>query len=549
MSRADLERALTTQEVTSGRIGRLLVRMGALSEDALLPPLADHLGVSLLSEEELRSQAANILQTVEVLGLSRTWLADQGLAVFESADGVIHCATAQPQSAFLREVLAAQVTGHVQQWHLIRSRDEEWIATLLRPEAQGRPTSDQTALLREMAEEAPVIELVNGLLAQAKDEGASDIHVEPEETEFFARFRIDGILQTRAALPIDRFAAVASRVKLIAGLDIAERRLPQDGRVSVRVGGSDIDIRVSVVPGTRGESIVMRLLPVSRADFSLESLGLEKDHLGAFRRWARDPNGIVLVTGPTGSGKSTTLYAALSEVNDRTSKIITVEDPVEYRMKGITQIQTQAEIGYTFGRALRAILRQDPDIIMIGEIRDLETAEIGVQAALTGHMVFSTLHTNDSLSSFTRLIDMGVEPFLVASSVRAVLAQRLLRRLCPDCAVPSLLAQAMQPLVRDIHVRFPHLFTASARWLAPKGCPACQNTGYRGRLGIYELVEVTPPIQGAIMQRLPAADLAQLARSQGCRTLREDGVVKAYQGLTSLEEVLRVTGQVSSEDA
>ena len=543
----DLDRALASQKLTGTRLGRLLVRLGAISEDTLLPALAEHLGLPLLEETELHAQAANILRTIEMLGMARTWFAERGLVVYEAADGVLHCAANYPQDSFLQEVMSTQARGHRLVWHLMRARDEEWLAKLLAPAQEGGMVGDETAHLRELAEEAPVIDLVNTVFAQAADENASDIHIEPEEHEFFVRLRIDGVLQTRATLPAERFAAVASRIKLIAGLDIAERRLPQDGRITLRVSGVDLDVRVSVVPGVHGESVVMRLLPKNRAEFRLDRLGLEPDHLKQFLRWAREPNGIVLVTGPTGSGKSTTLYAALAEVNDRASKIITVEDPVEYRMRGITQIQTQAEIGYTFGRALRAILRQDPDIIMIGEIRDLETAEIAVQSALTGHTVFSTLHTNDALSAFTRLVDMGVEPFLVASSVRAVQAQRLVRRLCPACAAPTEAPAGLDDLLATLRASAPALFEQAPRWRRAVGCAQCQHTGFKGRLGIYEMVDVSPEIQAAIMQGLPAHEIVALARAQGYRNLREDGLIKAWQGLTSVEEVLRVTGAVEVE--
>ena len=283
------------------------------------------------------------------------------------------------------------------------------------------------ALLRELAEEAPVVELVSNTMSQAVNENASDIHVEPKEHDFDIRYRVDGVLQNRLTLPRSRFDAVASRIKLISGLDSAERRLPQDGRIGMRVSGKDLDIRVSCLPGVWGESIVMRLLLKEQKDFSLAKIGMAADHFATFAKLAQEPYGIILVTGPTGSGKSTTLKATLEHIKDGKRKIITVEDPVEYNIPGVTQVQTKADIGYTFGKALRSILRQDPDVIMIGEIRDLETAQIAVQASLTGHMVFSTLHTNDSLSAFTRLIDMGLEPFLgVASSVPgSPMAQRL----------------------------------------------------------------------------------------------------------------------------
>jgi general secretion pathway protein E len=360
--------------------------------------------------------------------------------------------------------------------------------------------------------------------------------------------RVDGVLHRRMSLPRERFDAIASRIKLISGMDIAERRLPQDGRISTRTSGIDMDIRVSCVPGVHGESIVMRLLPKERTDLNLATMGMEPDHLRQFTRWINEPNGILLVTGPTGSGKSTTLYAALEHVNDHSRKIITVEDPVEYKMSGITQIQTQSDIGYTFARALRAILRQDPDIIMIGEIRDLETAEIAVQSALTGHMVLSTLHTNDSLSAFTRLLDMGVEPFLLGSSIRAVQAQRLARRLCTSCAVPDTPIPSLVEASTNLVARTPQLLQGQPNWRSAKGCPDCRGSGYRGRLGIFEFLEVTPQIQESVIRKDPVSRLLSIAQSQGYRSLREDGLVKAWRGLTSIDEVMRVTGLSATLD-
>jgi len=547
ITQSDLDKALAFQKQGKARLGAALVRLGAISEDSLLPVLAEQLSMTLLDEEDLTVRKEDILRTVEQTGIPLAWLAEHGLKVWEGADGVIHCASRNPANSFLQETMALAVPSHALVWHFVRTRDVERLAKLLQP-SQEAGFTDEIAHLKELAEEAPVIELVNNVLAQATDENASDIHIEPEEHEFSIRFRIDGVLQTRAVMPHERFAAVASRIKLISGLDIAERRLPQDGRITVRASGSDMDIRVSVVPGVHGESIVMRLLPKDRADFRLERLGMEKDHLQQFMRWAKEPHGIMLVTGPTGSGKSTTLYAALAVANDRQSKIITVEDPVEYKMRGITQIQTQSEIGYTFSRALRAILRHDPDIIMIGEIRDVETAEIAVQSALTGHMVFSTLHTNDSIAAFTRLIDMGVEPFLVASSVRAVEAQRLVRRLCPDCSQPTSLPDGMREMIEALRQRYPHLLATAPNWRVACGCPVCHQSGYRGRLGIYEFVEVSSEMQSAIMRRLPSHEMTAIARAEGYRNLREDGMIKAWRGETSLDEVLRVTGTSNPEE-
>jgi len=404
---------------------------------------------------------------------------------------------------------------------------------------------DEVLHLRELAEEAPVVELVSNTLSQSLGERASDIHVEPEERNFRIRYRIDGVLHTRLTLPRDRFDAVASRIKLLSGMDIAERRLPQDGRTSQRINGQEVDIRVSALPGTWGESLVLRLLPKEREHFTLAKLGMEPDHRAIFTTAITEPNGIVLVTGPTGCGKSTTLYTALEAIIDGTKKIITVEDPVEYDIRGVNQVQVHADIGYTFARALRSLLRQDPDIVMIGEIRDLETAQIAVQASLTGHLVFSTLHTNDAISAFTRLIDMGLEPFLVASALRGVLAQRLVRRLCARCATsaPAPVGEIADELAACVS---PDLHSAG-QWRQPVGCRECHGTGYSGRLAIYETIELIAPLREAILQRLPARAAAKIARDAGFRSLRQDGLIKAANGVTSVDEVIRVTGLDSTD--
>ena len=537
----DIDKALAFQQQFKGRFGAILVRIGAISEDALLPVLAEQLGLPLFAPSQFPVRADEMLATMQSGKLSADWFVDQRVLVWEGADGAIQCASRNPINSNLQETLAAAYPSHKLVWGLARTQDIESALKLIKSATPGE-SRDEVAHLRELAEEAPVIELVSNLLSQAIDEAASDIHLEPEERVFAVRYRIDGVLHLRMTLPRERFDAVASRIKLISGMDIAERRLPQDGRISTRASGIEMDIRVSCVPGVNGESIVMRLLPKERADLDLNSMGMEQDHLQQFTRWINEPHGILLVTGPTGSGKSTTLYAALEKANNRARKIITVEDPVEYKMTSITQIQTQSDIGYTFARALRAILRQDPDIIMIGEIRDLETAEIAVQSALTGHMVLSTLHTNDSLSAFTRLLDMGVEPFLVASAVRAVQAQRLVRKLCDKCAIPAAPAQSFIEATEHIKARVPRLFQGEPKWRVAKGCPGCRGSGYRGRLGIYEFLEVTPQIQEAIMRQAPLAEMQKIARQQGYRTLREDGLIKAWRGHTAIDEVLRVTG-------
>ena len=551
----DIDKALAFQQQFKGRFGAILVRIGAISEDALLPVLAEQLGLQLVGSSQFPAQIQELLGAMQLSTLPVAWFQDQRVLIWlvpghaaqdaEPGPGILQCVSRNPIDSNLQETLTAAYPQHRLVWAFARTQDIEATLRLIQPSAVVDP-QDEIAHLRELAEEAPVVELVNNLLSQATDDGSSDIHLEPQERLFEVRYRIDGVLHSRMTLPRSRFDAIASRIKLISGMDIAERRLPQDGRISTRASGIDMDIRVSCVPGVHGESIVLRLLPKERADLNLDAMGMESDHLQQFIRWINEPHGILLVTGPTGSGKSTTLYAGLEKVNDNTRKIITVEDPVEYKMSGITQIQTQTDIGYTFALALRAILRQDPDIIMIGEIRDLETAEIAVQSALTGHMVLSTLHTNDSLSAFTRLLDMGVEPFLVASAVRAVQAQRLVRKLCNHCAAPTSPSPSISVIADQLKARAPQLFTDQPCWHTAHGCSHCRNSGYRGRLGIFEFLEVTPLIQEAIMHSTSAANILKLAQQQGYRSLREDGLIKAWRGLTSVEEVLRVTGRSDS---
>ena len=416
---ADLAKALAFQETYHGRLGGIMVRLGAVSEETVLDALSSQLDLPIASQDKMPQAPEIYIEAIRVSGIDADWWFDQTALPWTDDTGAVNCISKDPLGPLLLETLERNFASvDVKLW-LVRSRDLDFMIDLVRRQFSNndRDMDGDIALLRELAEEAPVVELVSNTLAQAVGESASDIHVEPSEHEFEIRYRIDGVLQSQLTLPRSRFDAVASRIKLISGMDIAERRLPQDGRIGTRISGKDLDIRVSCLPGVWGESIVMRLLMKEQKAYSLERIGMAADHLEIFSKLANEPHGIILVTGPTGSGKSTTLKATLDFIKDGKRKIITVEDPVEYNIEGVTQVQTKSDIGYTFARALRSILRQDPDVIMIGEIRDLETAQIAFQASLTGHMVFSTLHTNDSLSSFTRLSDMGVEPFLVASSV------------------------------------------------------------------------------------------------------------------------------------
>lgn len=399
---------------------------------------------------------------------------------------------------------------------------------------------DNPEHLKDMASEAPIIRLVNHLITRAVSLNASDIHIEPRKNHVQIRYRIDGVLHNMESINIKLKSAIISRVKLIAKMDIAEMRLPQDGRIRFAGGGHDIDIRVSSIPAYFGESLVLRLLKQDEINLDLDSLGFPATIRRQFEQAIKLPYGMILVTGPTGSGKTTTLYAALNALNQPDVKIVTVEDPVEYQLDGVNQVQVQAAIGLTFSNLLRSFLRQDPDIMLVGEIRDVETADIAIQSSLTGHMVFSTLHTNDSLGAITRLEDMGVERFMVASAVVAVLAQRLVRRICPDCAASvELTAGEREQLARELQIPVSRVLP---RYQRGQGCKTCGNTGYRGRIGIYEYLLLDDAVRRAISR---GDDLEALLRKPredgGIPSLRDDGIDKVAQGITTYEEILRVT--------
>jgi general secretion pathway protein E len=390
----------------------------------------------------------------------------------------------------------------------------------------------------EEAQQASVVRLVNEILSEAIEARASDIHIESQEAGLKIRHRIDGVLQKQSTPPeMNQFrAAIISRLKIMAKMNIAEKRVPQDGRIKLRVKGREIDIRVSVIPMLHGESVVMRVLDKSNLSFSLRGIGMPESVYQKFQKLIRLPHGIVLVTGPTGSGKTTTLYSALSEIKSEDIKIVTTEDPIEYQLEGINQIQVHAKVGLNFAACLRAILRHDPDVILVGEIRDLETAENATQASLTGHMVFSTLHTNDSAGAFMRLGDMGVEPFLVASTVEGVMAQRLVRVLCKDCKEPY------KPSEEELPEDFPKdRLTDVPLLYRPTGCESCRNTGYRGRMGIYELLVTNEEIRHLVTQACTSDVIKQAAIRNGMETLRDDGWSKVLSGITTIDEVLRVT--------
>ena len=401
---------------------------------------------------------------------------------------------------------------------------------------QGATEEVEAKVLEQMAEETPVIKIVNLLVVQALKERASDIHLEPAEEHLGVRYRIDGVMRNVNPLPKHLQGAIISRIKILAKIDIAEKRRPQDGRIQAKIENKDIDIRVSTYPTVYGENVVLRILDKTSFFLGLPQLGFSEHELVRFRKIIKRPYGIILVTGPTGSGKTTTLYAALSEVNSVESNIITIEDPIEYQIPLIRQSQINIKAGLTFATGLRSILRQDPDIIMVGEIRDLETAEISIQSALTGHLVFSTLHTNDAPGALTRLEDMGIEPFLVASSVVAILAQRLVRTLCDKCK------EAYHPaheLLQDLGITEKEKLT----FYRPRGCNQCESNGYRGRIGIFELLEVSDEIKRLVLTKASSGEIKELARREGMTTLWEDGLKKVKQGVTSIEEVVKVTKQ------
>lgn len=540
---------LARQSLTNGmRVDEAAVNLGLLSEEQVLRVLGDELGLPYVDLAEAEVDLS-LLREFPVKSIYR-----ETLFPISQQNGSLMVATADPFNLYPLDELAA-LTGKaivpvlasreaIQK--LIKSHlgvGGETIEGLL-AQADGQPLElveqidSDGSELSQLAEEPSVVRLVNEILLEAIELRASDVHVESELNGLQIRYRLDGVLQPQPIPPeIHRFqAAIISRLKIMAHLNIAERRLPQDGRIQLKVAGREVDVRVSVIPMIHGEGIVLRILDKGSMDFSLSSLGMESDLYATFRELIRLPHGIILVTGPTGSGKTTTLYSALLEIRSPDTKIITTEDPVEYQLPGISQIQVHPKIGLTFAHSLRSILRHDPDIILIGEIRDLETAENAIQAALTGHLVFSTLHTNDAAGAYTRLIDMGVEPFLVSSTVEAVMAQRLVRTLCPECK------QAYHPSPKELPDDFPmEALEGGTVLYRPVGCRACRQVGYRGRLGLFELLVTTNRIRQIAQERSSSWSIRQAAVAQQMRTLRQDGWRKVLAGRTTVEEVVRVS--------
>ncbi|HEY2787544.1 MAG TPA: ATPase, T2SS/T4P/T4SS family [Fimbriiglobus sp.] len=557
LKESDEGRAADAVATASGHPPHLtLMEKGFVKEEALFPVLAEEFGLDFVDLTQ------TTVETEALADVPLKLIFRKNLMPLARQNGTLVVATGDPFDAYAIDELQTLTGLHVRPvlgspreiTRLLNShfgRGADTVSSLVKDrtddggiELLEELEADDSELAKQ-AQEASVVKLVNEILVEASNERASDIHIECEESFLRIRFRIDGLLQEQRLPPeIVKFqSAIISRLKIMARLNIAEKRLPQDGRIKMKVQGREVDVRVSIIPMIHGEGIVMRLLDKTRMVFNLKNIGFLGEIDRKFRLMIDRPHGIVLVTGPTGSGKSTTLYSALNEIKDETTKIITVEDPVEYQQPGISQIQTHAKIGLTFATSLRSILRHDPDVILIGEMRDLETAEAAIQASLTGHLVFSTLHTNDAPSAFTRLIDMGVEPFLVASTVEGVLAQRLVRTICGECKTE------WYPAEDELPIDFPKNqieVDGKYRLFKGTGCRACRNSGYRGRTGIHELLVNTDTLKDLISQRVNAGIIRHEGLKGGMITLRQDGFRKSALGNTTIDEVGRTTaGDIS----
>ncbi|UOG93344.1 MAG: type II secretion system ATPase GspE [Candidatus Thiothrix sulfatifontis] len=543
---ADLERALRAQAEIRQPLGSVLVRLGMLTEQEVAFVLSRHLNVRMALSKDYPSLP------VENLGIAINYMRNAEIVPLQAEEERLVVAMSNPQDAFTCQAIG-MASGKLVEPLLglpteIRANIERLYGGEASKQESGAGGDDEFEItsqdhnlddiehLKDMASEAPVIRLVNQIMTNAMTQRASDIHIEPFETHLKVRYRIDGVIHEVESPPPQLTAAIISRLKLMARLNIAERRLPQDGRIQMRAQGKEIDMRVSTVPTMHGESVVMRLLDKHSVKLDLNTLGFSDDNLRKVQQQLDAPHGVILVTGPTGSGKTTTLYSALTQLNTPENKVLTVEDPVEYELEGINQIQANPKIGLNFADALRSIVRQDPDIIMIGEMRDVETARIAIQSALTGHLVLSTLHTNDAASGITRLMDMGIEDYLITSTVNGILAQRLVRRLCPQCRESH---PVLPEIEQELGLRHYQPEGELRLWHA-KGCSACGNSGYKGRSAIHEVLLMDDPLRRLILKHEDAGVLQEQARKGGMRTMYEDGLYKALKGVTTLEEVLRV---------
>ena len=547
-----LMQALADQKKTGQKLGRTLIDSGLVSEQQILELLSAQLKLPFIDLKQFNYEPDTIRLIPETM--ARRY---RVIALKENPDGSLLVGMSDPTDIFAYDELSKRLKRPI---HLAVAREAEILQTI---DSVYRRTADISNLAEQLGEElsetdidlgemlqnedlanAPVVRLLQTIFEDAVQIGASDIHIEPDENVLRIRQRVDGVLQEQVMNERRIATAVVSRLKLMAGLNISERRIPQDGRFNIRVRDHSIDVRLSTMPIQDGESVVMRLLDQSGNRLDLEQLGMEGSLLENFRNQVRRPYGMVLVTGPTGSGKTTTLYAALSELNKSSKKIITVEDPVEYRLPRINQVQINPQIDLTFARVLRTALRQDPDIVLVGEMRDQETAQIGLRAAITGHMVLSTLHTNNAIASVSRLLDMGAEGYMVASALRAVLAQRLIRKLCDSCKTSYSPIAAEQTLIRNLIGQD----MKGVPFYQPRGCPHCNNTGYRGRIGVFEFLEMDEELADALM-RNDGMDFAQKARaSKNFRPFALHAIDHAWQGITSLEEVIRVTGAAEEHE-
>ncbi|MBT5551801.1 MAG: type II secretion system ATPase GspE [Nitrospina sp.] len=528
-------------------LGKTLTDHGYIHTDTLLQTLSTELRLPYIKKEQYPKSSL----PVEGLTITETFLREKIIFPLQLKDDTLIVAVYDPFDLYTIEDLKVSLGKNIR---VVLSSEQdilESIETYYAEEggsAMNRMVSDiqdedmhgldamddSTEHIRDMASEAPVIKLVNHIISQAIESRASDIHLEPFEEELQLRYRIDGILHELEPPPKRLSAAITTRIKIMSKLDISERRLPQDGRIKLKILGKDIDMRVSTLPTLHGESVVMRILDRGNLVLDLSQIGFPEKELRQMEELIQKPYGKLLVTGPTGSGKTTTLYAALNKINTPDKKIITIEDPVEYQMRGINQIHVKSQIGLNFAGGLRSIVRQDPDVIMVGEIRDPETADISIQAALTGHLVFSTVHTNDAAGAVTRLLDMGVENFLISSALLGVLAQRLVRVICPDCKEEA-------PLTSVLKTEMGLLEKENVKVYHGKGCQSCSQTGFKGRCGIYELLVIDDSIRELILKKVTAQDICDQARKNGMRTLREDGWEKVVKGITTVEEILRVT--------
>ncbi|MCB9727315.1 MAG: type II secretion system ATPase GspE [Deltaproteobacteria bacterium] len=552
-SDASVQNALEVQRDKGGRLGEILMAMQAVDERDVARALSSQLGLRYTETLD-----ADRIDPKLVSGMTLGYVRQNGFLPLEAPEDedILRVAVSDPLNVaavddlrvlFNREVelVVAPASAVQAAMHRVfdRRAGADQVVDDLNEEDLGTIAHDleeQTKDILDEDDEAPIIRLVNSILNQAIKERASDIHIEPFERSIMVRFRKDGVLKEIVQAPKRFQASIASRIKIMGNLNIAEKRLPQDGRIRIKIAGRDVDLRLSTVPTSYGERIVLRILDKQSVILDLTSLGFRDENLRVIETLIERPHGIILVTGPTGSGKTTTLYAALSRINTPDKNILTIEDPVEYQIQGIGQMQVNRKIDFTFARGLRAILRQDPDVVLIGEIRDLETAENAIQAALTGHLVFATLHTNDAPGAFTRLTDMGVEPFLSASSVIAVMGQRLVRQLCKTCREPYV---PLRDELEKIGYADPEAVLREHTFYRAAGCEECFGSGYRGRKGIHEMMLVGDEVRSQVMQNAPANVLKRVATEAGMKTLREDGALKVLDGLTTIDEVMRVTAE------